>query len=67
MVSTPKTSRRVFTKSIVCGLHFSEINTLFALELLILILKFIASQAAVASSNKEAFAISIPVISIISC
>ena len=54
-------------RSIVWGLQLLEINIFFELVLSNLWLNPTASAVAVASSNKEALAISMPVKSIIDC
>ena len=60
----PRGSARVFNTSIVCGWQFSETrNTPFSLFFVVLKNISIASAVAVASSNRDAFAIGSPVIS----
>ena len=65
--SNPKNSARVFNTSMVCGKTSLLTKNLFDFSLLERLHSVMASAAAVASSSKEALAMSIPVKSVIIC
>ena len=63
----PRPRARVLITSIVCGYVFSSTKYVVASPRIILLDIAIASAAAVASSKRDAFAIPIPVRSMIIC
>ena len=65
--SISSSSARVLTTSMVCGKQWLATNNLSLFLRLERFISVIASAAAVASSNKEAFEISMPVRSMITC